>query len=231
MKNNSRLTTIQRSAFALLALTVGMTVAHASIIEPTALLPPPAGIYPLPLVCITPVCLANVSIFGFQIVSDVLAGGNELVATNAVFAAAVYQNNGGSPGAFVGVVSIPGTVDFTYFGRSIAVPLGLFNAQITDFDFAGTFNTHPFEVRQNPLLPSVGQTSITALGQGGLSPYLVDSFFDVFAELSLNNGPFVPGPVRHSDLIATPEPGSIGLAVFGLLGFAGWASRRRLRIR
>ena len=54
-------------------------------------------------------------------------------------------------------------MEFTYFGRTLATPLGTFNAQITDFDFAGMFNGHAFEFKQNPSMASTGQTTINSL--------------------------------------------------------------------
>jgi len=87
------------------------------------------------------------------------------------------------------------------------------------------FNGHPFEIKQNPSMATTGQTTINQV-PGGMYP--VSSFFDVFAELSLDNGPFVPGPERMSTLTAAaPESGSAGLALLGLLGLVRIASRCR----
>ena len=228
MENNSRRATIRLGRFALIALTVGLTIAQAGVLEPTATLPPPTGGYTLATTCITQVCLENISISGFQDTSDVLSGGNELVNTSAVFFAAVFQNSGGSPGTFLGDVSIAGTADFTFFGRSLSIPLGTFNAQLTSFNFLGTFNGHAFEVMQNPSDASTGQTTINEVSPG---QYMVTSFFDIFAELSLDGGPFTAGPERIADLTGVPEPGSTGLAGLGLLlGLAGLTLRRRLRL-
>lgn len=230
MKHIALRTTIQLSAWTLIALTAGMTAARADILQPTAELPPPAGVYSLPVICITAVCLVNANVSGFQTLTDMLVAGNELVSTSAIFAANIFQNNGGSPGAPLGPLSITGTMDFTFFGRSLSIPLGTFNAQITNFDFAGTFNSHPFEVKQNPGMASTGVTTINQVSPGGM--YQVSSFFDVFAELSLDNGPFVPGPERHATVgAATPEPGSLGLAGLGLLVLAGITSRARRSVR
>lgn len=204
------------SAFALIASTLGSSVVSASLLQPDATLPPPSGVYTLPTVCITPVCLVNANVAGFHTTSDVLLAGNELVSATAVFSALVFQNNGGTPGAALGSVSTGGTIDFTYFGRSLSTPLGTFDAEITAFDFAGTFNGHTFEFRKNPLLQSTGMTTINQVSPNG--PYKVDSFFDVFAELSLDNGPFVPGPLREIVLTGVPEPGTGVVVLLGLLG-------------
>ncbi len=223
-------TAFRISGCTLIALTAGLIAARADLLQPTATLPPPAGLYGLPLVCITPVCLENASVSGFQNTSDVVSAGNELVSSTAIFAAEVFQNSGGSPGADLGPLSIAGTMEFTYFGRTLSTPLGTFNAQITDFDFAGMFNGHAFEFKQNPSMASTGQTTINQVPASGM--YQISSFFDVFAELSLDNGAFVPGPERQTTVTAAaPEPGSAGLAVLGLLGLVRIASRRRSRIR
>jgi hypothetical protein len=75
-------------------------------------------------------------------------------------------------------------------------------------------------------MASTGKTSVDALGEGG--PFQIGSFFDVFAELSIDGGPFVPGPPRHTEVTAAaPEPGTTGLAVIGLAGLIGSALRRR----
>lgn len=213
----------KRLVTGLIVLSAGFTIARADVVQPTATLPPPGGVYTLPFVCLSAVCLANARVSNFVTTLDLLSGGNELVTATAIFSADIFQNNGGSAGAALGPLSVGGTMNFTYFGRSLSIPLGTFNAQITDFDFAGTFNGRPFEVRQNPLQASTGQTTILAVPN--TLTYQVSSFFDVFAELSLDGGPFVPGPERHAPLTEVPEPGSAGLLLLGLAGIAGIAFR------
>jgi hypothetical protein len=221
-------TAFRISTWTVIALTAGLTAARADLLEPTATLPPPNVLYGLPLICITPVCLENTSVSGFQDTSDMVVTGNEVVTANATFAAEIFQNSGGSPGADLGPISITGTMSFIYFGRTLATPLGTFNAQITDFDFNGMFNGHPFEFKQNPGMASTGQTTVNQVPGSGL--YQISSFFDVFTELSLDGGAFVPGPERDSTATsALPEPGSAGLAALGLLGLAKIALRRRIR--
>lgn len=77
----------------------------------------------------------------------------------------------------------------------------------------GSFNGHTFEGKLNPAMASTGQTTIQELPG---SEFRVSSFFDVFAELSIDGGPFVPGPVRRADLTgAIPEPASLTLGLLG----------------
>jgi hypothetical protein len=72
-----------------------------------------------------------------------------------------------------------------------------------------TLNAGPIMIRESPTLASLGQTSITDLG-GGL--YQIDSFFDVFTELSMDGGnTWLPadGPVHVQAL--NPQTGSFML--------------------
>jgi hypothetical protein len=83
-------------------------------------------------------------------------------------------------------------------------------------------------IRESPTLPSLGQTTVTDIG-GGL--YQIDSFFDVFTELSLDGGqtwmPSTSGPGHVVLQPAVPEPTGVVLFALGLLGTAGL--RRRVR--
>jgi len=180
--------------------------------------------YTLSPTCVLVACVGDIRVSGFVINSETFVAGKELVDANAVLDANVFQNIGGSPGPFLGPLSLPGSINFAYFGRSLGTLLGTFPAQITAFDFMGMFTGHTVEVR-NAATPSTGETTITQVGAG---LYEVSGFFDIFAELSIDGGPFVPGPPRHTVLTAAvPEPGSLGLAAFGVLGLAAFAARRR----
>jgi hypothetical protein len=216
---------IRPSALLLIAMTAGLNLAQAGIVQPTDTLPPPTGVYSLPLICIATVCLENATVSGFNNTSDVFSGGNELVTSTATFSADVYQDNSGNPGAFLAPLSAGGTMDFTYFDRGPSTPLGTFNAQITALDFAGTFLGHPFEIEQNPSQASTGITTINEVP--GITPmYQVTSFFDVFLDVSLNGGPFVPGPQRQANLSGTPEPLSGWCMLAGLASLVGLRLRR-----
>jgi hypothetical protein len=87
-----------------------------------------------------------------------------------------------------------------------------------------------FLVRESPVLSSNGQHSYSEHPSGGFE---VNSFFDIFTELSIDGGQtWIPssGPA-HMELtrVGVPEPGSLMLAVF--VGLTGLAVRLRRRWR
>ena len=88
-------------------------------------------------------------------------------------------------------------------------------------------------IRESPTLQSNGQTQITNSG-GGI--FQIDSFFDVFTELSIDNGAsWTPstsvnggGPIaNHVALAVVPEPATLSILGLSLFGLA--AARRRCR--
>ena len=80
--------------------------------------------------------------------------------------------------------------------------------------------TTPFEIRESPTLPSIGTTTLTLQPDG---QYRIDSFFDVFTEMSLDGGQsWVQG-------VGVPEPAAIWLAVTcGMILWAAPQGRKRI---
>ncbi len=77
-------------------------------------------------------------------------------------------------------------------------------------------------IRESPTLASSGHTRITDMGGG---QFRIDSFFDVFTELSIDGGnSWVPSTNGSAHLNISPAPGT---AV--LLGFGGLVAARRRR--
>jgi hypothetical protein len=79
-------------------------------------------------------------------------------------------------------------------------------------------------VRENGSIPSLGQTQILDKGNG---LYHIDSFFDVFTELTFDGGAnWLPsiGPTRVN---LVPEPSCVLLAAVALFGTIGFVRRRK----
>ncbi|MHC4988365.1 MAG: hypothetical protein ACYTFX_07715, partial [Planctomycetota bacterium] len=83
------------------------------------------------------------------------------------------------------VVTSPGSYDGS----------GTFQTEIVSMSLSGDAGGTPVVVRESPTLASGGQVTLTRLPDGN---WAVDSFFDVFTELSVDGGAFVEadGSVR-----------------------------------
>jgi len=98
---------------------------------------------------------------------------------------------------------------------------GTFATEIVSMSLSGNVGGAPVAVRESPTLASVGSTTITDLG-GGM--YDIDSFFDVFTELSFMGGPYMADVTGAARMTLTPEP-----AALSLLALGGLAVLRRRR--
>ena len=83
-------------------------------------------------------------------------------------------------------------------------------------------------IRESPTLASTGQTTVQPAPGG----FFIDSFFDVFTELSIDGGmSWMPNSEgsgsTYVELNNVPEPGAAALLAFGALGFLGRRVRRR----
>lgn len=137
-------------------------------------------------------------------------GNDEQAIFNAVL-------SGVEIGLGAGPVALTGPVDMLTTGRMLSTT-GLFDTEIVSMSLSGITLLGPVMLRESPMLPSVGRTDITDLG-GGL--YHIDSFFDVFTELSVDGGQsWTPSTEAiRLNLIPIPEPSTLallGLAI-GLL--------------
>jgi len=108
------------------------------------------------------------------------------------------------------------------FGKNSS-STGTFNTEMVALSLNGTSPFGPFMIRESPTLQSLGQVKITDIGGG---QFHIDSFFDVFTELSLDGGAsWIPSTgAAHVNLTPLPEPGS--MCLIGLAG-AGMLARRR----
>jgi PEP-CTERM motif len=104
---------------------------------------------------------------------------------------------------------------------------GTFQTEMLSMNLSGNSPVGPFLIRESPTLQSTGQTTIAPSG----GQFVINSFFDVFTELSLDGGntwmPSTTGP-GHVTLqpAAVPEPTSMCLLAVSLFGAMGFKRRR-----
>ena len=126
-----------------------------------------------------------------------------------------------------------GSVETIVFGK-IGNVTGTFATEMLSLNLQGTVpGLGAFMIRESPTRQSTGQVTITPLPGG---QFQIDSFFDVFTELSTDGGAtWMPGTqVRggpayagHVTLEGVPEPSSITLLATGLITAMGFVRRRR----
>ncbi len=190
---------------------------YADVVDPTSALPPSNSVYQVSPTCILVVCLTNIQLSNFNTFSSAIIGGNEVTMSNLDLTANLFQNVGGVAGPFIGPLALTGQVDITYFSKTSLLGVGSFSAQITSLDVSGSFvgltGPHTIDAMLDPSKTSTGVTTVTLISSMP-DEFRISSFFDVFPELSIDGGPFVPGPERVG-VLGTPEPGyyvPIGIA-------------------
>ena len=121
-------------------------------------------------------------------------------------------------------VSASGPVQTIVFGKTGNVT-GSFDTEMLQMNLSGNTPLGGFMIRESPTKQSLGHTSIQNIGGG---EFRIDSFFDVFTELSIDGGatwmPSTSGP-GHVTLV--PEPSSMVLCGLGIVAVGLAAFRRR----
>ncbi len=119
-------------------------------------------------------------------------------------------------------LSVDGTFQVdSFFDVELSLSIkkgGSWDTEILSMDLSSQIpDGTTIDIRESPILPSPGHLAITDLG-GGL--FEVDCVFDVFFDISVGGGPFVPAnsPVRMSidiDPSVVPEPATMSLLALG----------------
>ena len=153
----------------------------------------------------------------FLLNSRTPAGANELDDFNLVIAGQISLN--ASP-----------TQPFSSLGTALAEifnkvgnTTGTFQTEMLSMNLTGSSPFGTFQIRESPTLASTGQSSVTSIG-GGL--YHIDSFFDVFTELSIDGGNSWIPSTSSTHIVLSPEPTSLILVGVGLVCLAGKRRRR-----
>lgn len=117
-------------------------------------------------------------------------------------------------------ISTPTTVTITGLG------MNEYSQEMLALDMSIPTPIGMLMIRESPTIQSMGHTTITPATGG----FRIDSFFDVYTELSLDNGmSWIPdnnGPIHV--FYECPEPTSASLGLLGLgIGYARLIARRR----
>jgi hypothetical protein len=128
-------------------------------------------------------------------------------------------------------INMNGPVQTVAFLKGPTDTTGTFDTEMLAMNLVGTVMGNPVMIRESPTKASSGKTSITDLsGPGPPGPYHIDSFFDVFTEISLDGGQsWIPKAGTRGTRVTlggVPEPSSALLAALAFIGAAGISRRR-----
>ena len=117
-------------------------------------------------------------------------------------------------GADVGPATLNGPVHTLVLGKDPTDTTGSWQTEMVSMSLSGNVGGNFVMIRESPSLPSHGQTTVQDIGGG---QFQIDSFFDVFTELSVDGGQnWVPSN-QAARVTLMPEPASLALIAIGLL--------------
>jgi hypothetical protein len=196
-----------------LAPALGGSAAFASVITDSPSLPPNTGSYQAGAATLAypGIVIASTSLQpDAASTSIVFTGSNEIDSFTATLNGLLSL--GGSP---LIPFTLSGPESVEEFARTSGTELGTFSAQMLSLDVTGTVGGHSVEVMLDQNLGnSTGKTTVADDG-GGM--FRIDSFFDVFTEISLDGGPFQGQSNAPTVLTlqSLPEPGTLTLLALG----------------
>lgn len=130
-------------------------------------------------------------------------------------------------GVPIGSFSVEGSLDVTLLGRGNPFQTGTFDGVVTAEDYLGTLDGVPLEFTLDPSQPSTAEVTVAEL-QGNRKLYRIDSFFDIFSQISIEGGAPIPVGGFPITGVGVPEPPTWTLLLLGFagLGFAGYRGTR-----
>jgi len=181
-----------------------------------------AGCFPAVSVCIESGMLTMTSV-----VSSIIDASGQNIVTTASYEG-VLTNLSHIP---IGTLALTGLIEQQVLGRFSETATGTWSTKLLEFALAGTLFGFNLTLDLAPSPESSGVTSITPLGGGGggSDKFRIDSFFDIFVELTLDTP--IPlhtqrGPI-HAHLVAAPEPATLELLGAGMATLVSILLRRK----
>ncbi|MFN0113880.1 MAG: hypothetical protein ACKVPY_04305, partial [Paracoccaceae bacterium] len=182
---------LRRAATAALALAGLVAPGHASLITSDPSLPPvggayvtPAGVHATYTAGALQIILSQIQHSGFSNIIRTPVGADERENFDSIVSGLVSVTNGGFPVFTNQPLTLSGPVETLVQGK-VGNVTGSFQTEMLALSLSGVSPLGPVMIRESPTLQTLGQTDIIPIG-GGL--YQIDSFFDVFTELSIDGG-------------------------------------------
>jgi hypothetical protein len=218
-----------RLLISLLPLFMAIATAKADVVSTTPRLPvigvpftstTGVGCFAAAGVCATPGTLTLDSV-----VSMTFNPSGQDIVLNATYLGALTDlaNN------LIGPVTLTGTVEEEVLGRTTSTQTGTWTNDLISLSLDGPVLGHTLTLGLDLSHTSSGTTSIMPLGDG---TFRINSFFDVFVELTLDRTPPLTvdrGPLELvlSPVAAVPEFSTWAMMILGFAGVGFMAYRRK----
>ncbi len=219
-----------RLAVGALASGLVVTTAQAGVISPAPTLPPLGAVFatvgggtcfPAAGACAEPGVLTFTSVVPSPPAPPAFDASGQHIVVNATLTGELTD----LAHAPIGPLLLTGTVEMEIEGRTFSTETGSWAVQLLAVDLEGPALGHTASISLAPGPASTGTASVEPLN----GRFLIDVFFDVVADLSLDT----PAPLSttlHAHFALVPEPASITLLAGAAFGLGSVRRRRRTTI-